>query len=158
MNSDDLHTDFPYTIVGILQPTGTVLDRLVLTPVESVWHVHEHPDPDDPEEVAYKNEHPEKEITSLLVTYKTPMAAVTLPRLVNKTSSMQAASPAFEKARLIKILGVGSEGIQLFATVLIIIAAIGFFVTLFNAVNDRRYDIALMRSLGATRARYSPSS
>ena len=151
VNSDDLHTDFPYTIVGILQPTGTVLDRLVLTPVESVWHVHEHPDPDDLEEVAYKNEHPEKEITSLLVTYKTPMAAVTLPRLVNKTSSMQAASPAFETARLISILGVGSEGIQLFATVLIIIAAIGFFVTLFNAVNDRRYDIALMRSLGATR-------
>ncbi len=151
VGSDDLHTDFPYTIVGILQPTGTVLDRLVLTPVESVWHVHEHPDPDDPEEVAYKNEHPEKEITSLLITYKTPMAAVTLPRLVNKTSSMQAASPAFETARLIKILGLGSEGIQLFAMVLIVIAAIGFFVTLFNAVNDRRYDIALMRSLGATR-------
>ena len=31
------------------------------------------------------------------------------------------------------------------------IAALGFFVTLFNAINERRYDIALMRSLGATR-------
>lgn len=152
-NSDDLHTDFPYTIVGILKPTGTVLDRLVLTPVESVWHVHEHPDADDPEEVAYKKAHPEKEITSLLISYKTPMAAVVLPRLVNKTSSMQAASPAFETARLIKILGVGSEGIALFAAVLMGIAAVGFFVTLFNAVNDRRYDIALMRSLGATRGK-----
>ena len=151
VNSDDLHTDFPYTIVGILQSTGTVLDRLVLTPVESVWHVHEHPDPDDPEEAAYKKAHPEKEITALLVTYKTPMAAVVLPRLVNKTSSMQSASPAFETARLIKILGVGSDTIELFAGVLISIAAIGFFVTLWSAVNDRRYDIALMRSLGATR-------
>lgn len=153
VNSDDLHTDFPYTIVGILQPTGTVLDRLVLTPVESVWHVHEHPDPDDPEEVAYKKAHPEKEITSLLITYKSPMAAVTLPREINKTSSMEAASPAFEMARLIKLLGVGSDTIELFAAVLMAIAATGFFVTLFNAVNDRRYDIALMRSLGATRGR-----
>ncbi len=153
VNSDDLHTDFPYTIVGVLQPTGTVLDRLVLTPVESVWHVHEHPDPDDPEEVAYKKAHPEKEITSLLVTYRTPMAAVVLPRLVNKTSSMQSASPAFETARLIKILGVGSDAIELFATVLVIIAAIGFFITLWSAVNDRRYDIVLMRCMGAKRSK-----
>ena len=54
VNSDDLHTDSPYAVVGILQPTGSVLDRLVLTPIESVWHVHEHPDEDDPEEVSYK--------------------------------------------------------------------------------------------------------
>lgn len=153
VNSDDLHTDFPYTIVGILQPTGTVLDRLVLTPVESVWHVHEKPDEDNPEEIAYKKEHPGKELTSLLISYSTPMAAVTLPREVNKTSSMQAASPAFEMARLLKIIGVGSEGIKLFAAVLIAIAAFGFFVTLWSAVNDRSYDIALIRSLGATRSK-----
>lgn len=64
---------------------------------------------------------------------------------------MQAASPAFELARLLKIIGVSSDAIKAFALVLIIIAAIGFFVTLLNAVNDRRYDITLMRSLGASR-------
>jgi putative ABC transport system permease protein len=153
VNSDDLHTDSPYTVVGILRPTGSVLDRLVLTPVASVWRVHEHPDPDDPEEAAYKKEHPDKEITSLLITYKSPYAAVTLPRMVNKSSSMQAASPAFETARLFAILGIGSDTVALFGGVLMLIAALGFFVTLFNAVNERRYDIALMRSLGATRAK-----
>ena len=151
--SDDLHSDFPYTIVGILRPTGTVIDRLVLTPVESVWHVHEHPDADDADEIAYKKEHQEKEITSLLITYSTPMAAVVIPRMVNKTSSMQAASPAFETARLMKMLGVGSDAIQLFGGVLMTIAAIGFFVTLWSAVHDRRYDIALMRAMGATRVK-----
>jgi len=153
VNSDDMHTDFPYNVVGVLAPTGTVLDRLVLTPVESVWHVHEHPDPDDPEEVAYKKAHPEKEITALLVTYKTPMAAVVLPRMIDKTSSMEAASPAFETARLIKLLGFGSDTVELFAVVLIVIAAVGFFVTLWSAVNDRCYDIVLMRCLGATRSK-----
>jgi putative ABC transport system permease protein len=152
-NSDDLHSDFPYKVVGILQPTASVIDRLVLTELESIWHVHEHADEDDAEEVAHKHEHPEKEITSLLITYNTPMAAVTLPRLVNKSSSMQAASPAFETVRMLKMLGVGSDTIQWFGGLLIVIAGVGFFVTLWSAVNDRSYDIALMRAMGATRSK-----
>ena len=38
----DEHEKEPYQVVGVLAPTGTVLDRLVLTSVESVWEVHEH--------------------------------------------------------------------------------------------------------------------
>ncbi len=153
VNSDDLHTDFPYTIVGILKPTGSVLDRLVLTPIESVWHVHEHPDEDDPEEVAYKQEHPWNEITALLISYKSPLAAAQLPRLVNKSSSMQAASPAFEVARLNKLMGTGGDILSAFGVLLIGFSAFGLFITLYNAVNERKYDIALMRALGATRGR-----
>lgn len=150
MNSDDLHTDFPYTVVGILKPTSTVMDRLVLTPVESVWHVHEHPDEDDPEEVAYKKEHPGKELTALLLTYKSPMAAATMPREVNKSTSMQAASPAFEVARLTSFMGVGADTLQTFGWYLIGLAGLGIFVALYNAMNERRYDLALMRSFGAS--------
>lgn len=177
------HAESPYEVVGLLKSTGTVLDRLVLTDVGSVWRIHEHHDQhDDGEEEAGEDHehehethaemdhdeeagheepaghdhdeevhHEDREITALLITYRTPVAAVTLPRLVNKTSSMLAASPAFEMARLFKILGVGGDAIRLFGTVLMAIAAVGFFVTLFNAVHDRRYDIALMRSMGATR-------
>lgn len=151
VNSDDLHTDFPYTVTGILAPTGTVIDRVVITPIESVWHVHEHPDADDPEEVIHKQEHPENELTALLVTYKSPLAAAQLPRLINKDSSMQAASPAFEVARLTRLMGTGSEFLSAFGVILIGFSAFGFFVTLNTAINDRLHDIALMRVLGATR-------
>lgn len=34
------HEERPFTVVGVLAPTGTVLDRLILTSVESVWDVH----------------------------------------------------------------------------------------------------------------------
>ena len=153
VNSDDLHTDFPYTVVGILAPTNTVLDRLVLTPVESVWHVHEHPDADDPEEVAYKKEHPGKELTALLVSYKSPMAAAVMPREVNKSTSMQAASPAFEVARLVSFMGVGADTLKTFGWYLIGLAGFGIFVALYNAMNERRYDLALMRSFGASPAK-----
>lgn len=161
-SSDDLHKDFPYTVTGILGMSGTVLDHLVLTQVASVWQVHDHPDADEAAEEAVKKPHgkkpeakPEKEreITALLVTYKSPLAAATLPRLVNKTSSLQAASPALEMARLLKMLGIGSDIIRIFAVALVIIAAAGFFMTLFNAVKDRSYEIALLRILGATRGK-----
>lgn len=153
VNSDDLHTDFPYTVVGILKPTGTVLDRLVVTGIQSVWHVHEHPDADDPEEVVYKSEHPWNEITALLITYKTPLAAAQLPRFINKSSSMQAASPAFEVARLNKLMGVGGDILSAFGAMLIAFAAFGIFITLYSSVKDREYDIVLLRVMGASRSR-----
>jgi putative ABC transport system permease protein len=156
-SGDDSHDDMPYEIVGILKPTGGVIDRLVLTPVESVWkvhgdsieaHKHDHEHNHEKEKKAELNP---REITALLVSYASPAAAVILPRLVNKDSAMQAASPAFELARLLKMTGTGSEAIRGFGLLLMLIAAAGFFVTLFNAVNERRYDIVLMRCLGATR-------
>jgi putative ABC transport system permease protein len=131
-----------------------VVDRLVLTNLESVWKIHELPDEDEPEEMAKAAEYGGKmprEVTSLLISYRSPFAAVKLPRLIDKSSSMQAASPAFETARLLNIVGFGTDAVRLFAAVLMAIAATGFFVALFNAVNERAYDIALMRSLGATR-------
>lgn len=151
------HAEFPYEVTGILAPSGSVLDRLILTDISSVWNVHEHHhheegDTHDDDEEATSH-HGAREITSLLVSYKSPLAAATLPRMINKTSSMQAASPAFEMARMLRILGIGTDTIRLFGLVLIVIASAGFFVTLLNAVTDRRYDIALMRSLGVTRMR-----
>ena len=149
-NSDDLHSDFPYTVTGILAPTHTLLDRLVLTPVESVWHVHEHPDEDDPQEVAHKKEHPGNEVTALLISYKSPMAAVTMPRMINSSTNMQAASPAFEVARLTSFMGIGSDALASVGYFLIGLAALGMLVTLTHAMDERRYDLALMRSFGAS--------
>ena len=153
VNSDDLHSDFPYTITGILKPTHSVLDRLVITPVESVWHVHEHPDADNPQEIAYKKTHPGKELTALLLHYRTPLAAASLPREVNKQSALQAASPAFEVARLSTFMGTGAETLKSFGWYLITLAGFGIFVALYNSMKERRYDLALMRSFGAPPSR-----
>ena len=160
VDSDDLHTDAPYTVTGILAASGTIVDHLVLTQVESVWEVHEHHENEEDEnaktkKTRLKKEKPEshREITALLIHYKSPLAAATLPALINKTAMMQGASPALEMARLVKILGIGTEVIRFFAIALVAIAAIGFFMTLFNAVKDRSYDIALLRILGATRGK-----
>ena len=173
----ELHAQFPYTVVGILEPTDSVLDRLVLTGMESVWYIHEHHhhdhddgaadeagehheqqgaqhhddhDADHADHHAGEADHDhEREVTSLLISYNSPLAAAGLPRLINKTTSMQAASPAFEMARLNAFMGKGTDTLRYFAWFLIALAGFGIFAGLYNAMNERRYDLALMRSFGA---------
>jgi len=93
------------------------------------------------------------EITSLLVLYRSPLAAVQLPRLVNSQTALQAASPAFESSRLFSILGVGIDVLLGFAYVLILISALSIFIALYNSLKERRYDLAIMRSMGASRSK-----
>lgn len=134
------HAEHPFTVVGMLKPTGSVADRLILTSVESIWEVHEH----EGEEAA------NKEITAYLIQYSTPLAAAAFPRMVNQSSAMQAASPAVETSRLFSLLGIGVTTLKVFAGIMIACAALGIFIGLTNALNERRADLALLRLLGAT--------
>ena len=136
------HEEEPYRVVGVLAPTGTVIDRIVLTSVESVWEVHEHGKPAGGP----------RELTALLVQYASPLAAATLPRAVN-AGTLQAASPAYESARLFRMLGVGVEVLRAFGVVLVLAAGLSVFIALTNALEERRYDLAVMRMLGASRAK-----
>jgi putative ABC transport system permease protein len=146
------HGTHPYQVVGVLGPTGSVLDRLVLTSIESVWQVHEeeHGPEDEADRKALEEA---REVTVLLVQYASPLAAATLPRQINSQSELQAASPAYETARLFRIVGVGVEALRAFAIVLIIAAGLSVFIALYTALEERRYDLAVMRTLGASPAR-----
>ncbi|MDF2159215.1 FtsX-like permease family protein [Algoriphagus sp. CAU 1675] len=160
------HEVHAYQVTGILQPTGTVLDRLIITSIESVWYMHEDEAEEDAGLEASSHEEkyhspvaisgfPEngegKEITTLLVQYRSPMAAVQLPRMINSGTSMQAASPSFEMSRLFELLGVGVSLLQGLAFVLIIISGLGIFIALYNSLKERKYDLAILRTLGASR-------
>lgn len=157
------HEEHPFIVKGILNPTYSVLDNLILTNVASVWMVHEHSEeseqvkPDSlsasrlvPSAFASDSTH---EITSLLIKYRNPIAAIQLPRFINGQTNMQAASPSFEAARLFSILGVGIEALTGFAYVLIFISALSIFIALYNSLKERKYDLAIMRSMGASRGK-----
>ena len=141
------HGDAPYKIVGVLAPTGSVLDRIVLTGIESVWFVH-----DEAHGLAdnYRPDPSEREITALLIEYASPLAAAMLPRYINNNSELQSASPAYETARLFSIVGVGVDVLRGFALGLILGAGLSVFVALYHALEERRYDLAIMRTLGAS--------
>lgn len=146
-----LHGDSLYTVVGILAPNGSVLDRLILTDTASVWKVHEDYTAVDADD--RKVMEAEREITMALVQYKTPMAAMSFPRFVNTTTEMQAAAPALEITRLLNMLGLGTDVLRAFAGVLLLTAGLSVFIALWSAVRERRGDLALLRMLGAPPAK-----
>jgi len=145
------HGDSAYTVTGILAPSSSVLDRLILTDTASVWKVHEDFTALDDEDREVMED--EREITMALVRYKTPLAAMSFPRFVNTSTEMQAASPALEITRLLSMLGLGTEVMRAFAGVLLLTAGLSVFIALWSAVRERRADLALLRMLGAPPAR-----
>ncbi len=165
------HDEHKYVVVGILEPSNSVLDNLILTKVESVWMVHEEhgaeesADHEHDHDHEFEGEHASpvvpsvhrgdstKQVTSLILQYRNPMAAVQLPRIINDQTTLQAASPAFETARLYSILGVGVDILMAFAYVLILISALSIFIALYNSLKERKYDLAVLRSMGAGRTK-----
>jgi len=145
-----VHEDARYRVVGVLARTESVVDRLVLTDKASVWQVHEG---DAADEVERRVLEAEREVTAILVRYASPMGAAIVPRQINAESRLQAASPANEIARLFAVVGFGIETMRGFAWILIGSSLLALFVTLFNALEERRYDIAIMRLVGASGAR-----
>jgi putative ABC transport system permease protein len=145
------HGDSAYRVVGVLAANASVLDRLILTDTASVWKVHEDFSATDDEDRKVMEE--EREVTMALVRYKSPMAALSFPRWVNTSTEMQAAAPALEVTRLLHMLGLGTDVLRAFAAMLLLTAGLSVFIALWNAVRERRGDLALLRMLGAPPAR-----
>lgn len=162
------HDAHPYRVVGVLAPSGTVIDRLILTSVNSVMALHgqsvaeddhqdhehhEHHEHDDEHEhYEHEDEHP-AEITALLIQTKGPLAQMNLPRMINKDSALQAASPSYEIARLTGILGVGSQIFRGLSWLMIGLAMLSVFAGLAGNLANRSGDMAILRTLGYGRFR-----
>ncbi|GAB3575873.1 ABC transporter permease [Spirosoma luteolum] len=152
----EVHADRKYKVVGVLNTTNTVADQLILTPLSSIWAIHEHHDEHEGHEAgdAHADEgEPEapREITSMLIKFRNPLGMM-LARGINTNSKLQAALPNIEINRLFSLLGVGVETLRGLAIVIMLISGISVFVSLYNSLKERRYEMALMLSMGATRA------
>ena len=173
----EVHADSKYKVVGILNATNTVADQLILTPVSSIWAIHEHHEegehrtdgPHKEGEADHKEDHDHeheaeeadrsdgpheeapREITSMLIKFRNPMGMM-LARGINNNSKFQAALPNIEINRLFSLLGVGVETLRGLAIVIMLISGVSVFVSLYNSLKERRYEMALMLSMGATRA------
>ncbi len=220
-DEDLIHADADaFRIVGILKPTGSVADQLLLTSNESLWVVHEHhadhteasaPDTqptaaaggasagaadahahddehahahDDEHAHAHDDEHAhahddehmhehtgqtyaqlyppgkplmeytDKDITLILVQFKGRNAqTLNFPRNINENTNLQAAVPAIEISRLYATMGAGEQTLRWLAAVIIIVSILSIFISLYANLDNRRYELALMRVMGASRSR-----
>lgn len=195
-----VHADHGLKVVGILGATGSVVDQLFLSGVETMWGIHsydegdgmdrgeDHDDDQDHDEdqdhdhghdngnsedqdhnhnhhhghdhtrgrpvtdTSYLSEtNLDQQITSLLIEYRNPLAAAQFPRFIMDQTTLQAAAPAIEITRLLSLLGIGLDAIRIFAFILIFASLLGIFIALLNSMKDRKYDLAILRTLGAPR-------
>jgi len=98
-------------------------------------------------------DYPEKEVTTLLVRYrnKKGFQALNMPRNINENTDLQAASPAIEMNRLYSIMGVGTDALETLAKIIVLVSGLSIFISLFSSLKDRKYELALMRVMGASR-------
>lgn len=141
----ELHNDKPFTVVGILEPTGTVVDKLLVANLESVWEAHDHEEEDHHEEDHHQED---LEITSLLVKFKSPLGLVQLPRFVNENTNMQAALPRYEIQRLSGLLGTGVKTINSIAFGILLVSGLSILLSLAKTIRERRQELALLRTYG----------
>jgi putative ABC transport system permease protein len=154
--SGDVHAQFPYTVVGILAPTGSSTDRGVYTDYHSVWivHSHHHADGDADEGTAHEegDHDPTKELTALLVTLSEPARRYLMVQDLNRHENAMAVIPVNEISTLIQRFVTPLQGVLLAVAYLVIaIASLTILITLYLTIYQRRRDLAVSRALGATR-------
>jgi len=131
-----------YQVVGILSETQSVADQLILCSIGTVWEVH-HP------EGGSGHQDTNQEITALLLSYKSKMAAIQLPRMINQQPHLQAAAPAIEINRIYHLLNLGSNSLKYFGYGLLFLAFFSFFIQTLLQLRNRQPELALLRSFGA---------
>ena len=159
------HDDQSFKVVGLLEPSNSVIDQLIITLPQSVWDVHGNHDHEEVHEHDHEEEHEHdhdeehqhdnREITAMLIKFKSPMNIIQFPRQINETTNLQAAVPSYEISRLFKLFGFGIETLSYLAYLIIIVSGFSLFINLFNSMRERKYEMALIRTLGASRLQLS---
>ena len=157
------HEDFLYRVVGILSPTGEIIDQLIVTSLESVWQVHPDDDKKGSFDLKTAEEHDHhihdhkseisknnKEITAVLVNYNSPRAKFSIPGIVNQKNALMGAEPAIEIKQLLELIEPAVNIIYVLSLFIFGLSIFSILVTLLNSMKDRKYEISMMRVGGAS--------
>ena len=155
------HQDAKYLVVGLLDYSGEVIDNLILTSLESVWQVHSEDHQKGSFDLNYEKKHDhhhhkitlveeDKEITALLVNYKSQRAKFSIPGIVNNKEQLMAAEPSIEIQRLLDLVQPAVKVVTVLAWFIFGLAFFSMLITMINSMKNRKYEIAMMRASGAT--------
>lgn len=166
------HADQPLTVVGILDATGTAVDRSLYVTLAAMDHMHEEShEGESPEEHAkhahekHHNEHEGKEhdheahdhehhpeaITSFFVKLKSKTKILSMQREIteNKDEALLAVIPGSVLSDLWKSLSSIELVLKVISALVMIVGLVGMIIALMTSLNERRREMAILRSLGA---------
>ena len=124
--------------------------------IEAKYGVHDHSQDHGHEghDHGHAHETPpvQKEVTAILLSCKTPIAAQLLAGELRKGYKAQAVNPIFPMQKLMNdILGPVKQLLVFMTGLIVLVSGIGIFVSIYNSMSARRREIAIMRALGAQR-------
>ena len=184
--------DQGFTIVGVLDPTGTPNDRAAFVNIEGFYLMDGHAKPLEEEDAAEEDAAeedaaeetdgveagadaepnaeaeavatesaapqyrllsiPEREVTAILIRNGNLIYGPVMANAINELPWSQAAAPVYEINKLMTmIVGPLLQALLIITLITCVVAAVGILVAIYNSMNDRRRDIAVMRALGARR-------
>jgi putative ABC transport system permease protein len=152
-----------FNVVGVLEHTGTPNDRALFVNMDGFYKLHDaqHAEHADQHADADTNAHDQddcpscKKVTAILLCVKPlpPGRSRIIAQEINGGKDAQAVFPGKVIAELLSgMVGNVQLILLIFAVTVVVVAGIGIMVSIYNSMNDRRHEIAVMRALGAGRS------
>jgi len=151
------HTDKPFTVVGILKPTGTPIDRTVHITLKGIeaMHVDWHAGAKiagyhiDAEKAAQMSLEPD-EVSAFLLGLKTRVAAFKLQREINdyQDEALLATIPAVALSELWQTIGQFERILKIITGFVVLAGLLGMLTSLLSTLNERRREMAILRAIG----------
>jgi putative ABC transport system permease protein len=130
-----------YVVTGVLKPSNTPADRVIWIPLEGLQNMTGH------------NPGTATDVSAVLVKLRRPELGFQLDILYNKQGNRL--TFAWPTARIMSELfdkiGWFDRVLALVAGLVAFVAATALLVSLYNSMNERRREIAILRALGARR-------
>lgn len=146
-----------YLVVGILKPTNTPSDRVIWIPLEGIFRMGGHVlrgsgteyEAEAGKEIPDEN----KEVSAVMLKFKNNQAGITLDQTINKQGRVATLAWPIGKvmADLFGKIGWVSRILTLVAYLVVLVAAGSILASIYNAMNERRREFAILRALGARR-------
>lgn len=152
------HDDKPFTVVGVLSPTGTPVDRAVHVGLEAIGAIHLDwaggaplPGLSIPAEHVRKFDLAPKEITAFLVGLKSRADVFRLQRQINAYGGepLLAVMPGVALDELWQTLATVERTLFALSALVVLVGLAGLTATLLAGLNERRRELAILRALGA---------
>lgn len=152
------HDDKPFRVVGILGRTGTPIDRTVHVSLEAIEAIHVDWQSGAPipgvtisAEQARKMNLTPKAITAALVGLKSKIATFHVQRAVNEypEEPLSAILPGVALTQLWGLIGIAENALLIISVFVVVVGLIGMLTALLMSLNERRREMAILRSVGA---------
>ena len=152
------HKDKPFRIVGVLNRTGTPVDRTIHVKLEGIEAIHigwESGAPGFGKQFSFgKSRKPTlqpKTITAAMVGLKSRAAVFRVQRFVNNYSEepLLAAIPGVALQELWDTMAIAQKALLAISVLVVLVSIFGMATAILTSLNERRREMAVLRSVGA---------